>query len=135
MPASPGERASARGRAAALAFVLLGIPACATPEAGRLLAERDRDDVLALEVPFHAQRRDHCGPAALAMVLNQAGDPVTPLELDSTAFTAGRGGSLQLDVLTAARRRGALAYPVDDLEKLFAELDAGAPVLVVQDLG
>lgn len=88
-----------------------------------------------LEVPFHSQRRDHCGPAALAMALNWAGDPVTPQQLDATAFTEGREGSLELDVLSAARRRGSLAYPVRDLASLFDELDAGHPVLVLQNLG
>lgn len=97
--------------------------------------ERGGRGAAALEVPFHAQRRDHCGPAALAMVLEHAGDPVSPAELDASAFTEGREGSLQVDVLTAARRRGALAYPVRDLPSLLAELDAGHPVLVLQNLG
>ena len=69
------------------------------------------------------------------MVLNWAGDPVTPQELDETSFTSGRAASLQLDVLTAARRRGSLAYPVQSLEALFAEIDAGHPVLLFQNLG
>ena len=69
------------------------------------------------------------------MVLNWAGDPVDPKQLDATAFTEGRAGSLQLDVLTSARRRGTLAYPVRDLEALLEEIDAGHPVLVLQNLG
>ncbi len=115
--------------------LLAGTLACATPQASRILRARPPEAARTLEVPFHPQRRDHCGPASLAMVLNWAGDPVDPKQLDATAFTEGRAGSLQLDVLSSARRRGMLAYPVGDLEALLEEIDAGHPVLVLQNLG
>ncbi len=134
------EAAALTGSRAAVLVLLLwgtlsGAVACATPQVDRALAARGGEPEHLLDVPFHAQRRDHCGPASLAMVLEWSGDSITPEELDATAFTEGREGSLQLDVLTAARRRGRLAYPVRDLESLLAELDAGHPVLVLQNLG
>ncbi|MBW2282565.1 MAG: PA2778 family cysteine peptidase [Deltaproteobacteria bacterium] len=112
-----------------------GAVACGTPQVDRALASRAGEPEQLLDVPFHPQRRNHCGPASLAMVLEWSGDTVTPQELDETAFTAAREGSLQLDMLSAARRRGRLAYPVRDLASLLAELDAGHPVLVLQNLG
>jgi tetratricopeptide (TPR) repeat protein len=69
------------------------------------------------------------------MVLNWSGEPVDPNELASDAYTPGREGSLQLDILSAARRHGRLPYPVSDLESLLAEVEAGHPVLVLQNLG
>ena len=42
------------------------------------------------EVPFHAQEEYHCGPAALAMVLNAAGVGATPVALVEQVYLPGR---------------------------------------------
>jgi predicted Zn-dependent protease len=91
--------------------------------------------VLLDEVPFHPQQEDQCGPAALAMVLNWSGDPVTPEVLAPQVYMPGRGGSLQTGIVSAARRHGRVAYPVQELEALLSEVAAGSPIVVLQNLG
>ena len=88
------------------------------------------------EVPFHAQVTDQCGPAALASVLNDAGVAVTPLTLKSQIYIPDRKGSLQFEMIAAARQAGRIAYTLDpDLTAILAELEHGRPVLILQNLG
>ena len=87
------------------------------------------------DVPFFQQERDYCGPASLAMVLAWSGIAVRPDDLVPQVYTPGREGTLRTDMLTAARRHGQLAVPVTTLSDLLAELAAGHPVLVFQNLG
>jgi hypothetical protein len=118
-------------------LVLLLAAGCATPQTDRLLAAPgDRPDwVELLDVPFHPQERDQCGPASLAMVLEWGGLAVAPDTLRSQIFTPGRSGGLQSDIVAAARRHGRVAYPVSTLDELLTELSTGHPVLVLQNLG
>ncbi|MGA8261835.1 MAG: PA2778 family cysteine peptidase [Arenicellales bacterium] len=86
--------------------------------------------------PFFPQTRYHCGPAALATVLNSAGVNVKPEQLSSSVYLPGKKGSLQIEMVAATRRYGRLPYRIDpDLADLLAELRAGRPVLVFQNLG
>jgi tetratricopeptide (TPR) repeat protein len=119
-----------------LCLLLLGA-ACATPETDRLLASPGSrvERVELSDVPFHPQDRDQCGPASLAMVLEWGGLPADPETLRSEIFTPGREGSLQSDIVAAARRHGRVAYPVSALDEVLTELSAGHPVLVLQNLG
>lgn len=127
-----------RGRALALLAALLLAAGCATPQTDHLLAGGSGAPAARarlLDVPFFPQEDFYCGPAALAMVLDWAGDSVTPGELVPRAFTPGREGTLQTEILGDARRRGRLAYPVRNLANLLKEIEAGHPVLVLQNLG
>lgn len=92
-------------------------------------AERDA-------VPFFPQTPYHCGPAALATVLVDAGLPATPEALADAVFLPSREGSLQAEMLAGARRHGALAYRLPgDLGVLLQEVVAGHAVVVLQNLG
>lgn len=85
--------------------------------------------------PFHPQQALDCGPAALATVLGAAGVEASPEALVREVFTPGLGGSLQLELVAAARARGFVPYVVaPEPDALFAELLAGRPVLVLQNL-
>ncbi len=87
-------------------------------------------------VPFHPQaERDDCGPAALAMMLGWTGFETTPEALAPKVYTPGREGTLQADIIQATRRAERLAIEVASLNDLLLELDAGNPVLVLQNLG
>lgn len=87
-------------------------------------------------VPYHAQTEHHCGPAALAMALGSAGVRVTPEALASQVYLPGRKGSLQVDMLAAARRTGMVAYVLEpDLGHLLLEIDAGTPVITLENYG
>ena len=88
-----------------------------------------------LSVPFHAQDAYQCGPAALAMALNFSGVAATPDFVSAQAFTPDRKGSLQTDMVGAARRNGRIPYPVASLASLLHEIAAGRPVVVLQNLG
>jgi hypothetical protein len=87
-----------------------------------------------IQVPFYAQEVDQCGPAALAMALAWSGVDVSPPDLAREVVAPKRRGSLQPDLITAARRHGRIAYPVHGRDELFAEIDAGHPVIVLQNL-
>ncbi len=86
-------------------------------------------------VPFFAQPAHQCGPAALAMALNWSGVAVTPEQLLAEVYTPDRRGSLQMDLVSAARRRGRLAYPIRGMGALLTETDAHHPVIVLLNLG
>lgn len=89
-----------------------------------------------VDTPFFPQERYQCGPAALAIVLNARGVAVTPEELVPQVYLPAREGSLQAEIVAAARRQALLALPVEPaLDALLAEIAAGHPVLVLQNLG
>jgi peptidase C39-like protein/tetratricopeptide repeat protein len=88
------------------------------------------------EVPFHAQEEFHCGPASLAMALNAAGVPASPDELAEQVYLPGRQGSLQIEMLVAARRNGLVAYQLEPvLADVLREVAAGTPVIVLENYG
>jgi tetratricopeptide (TPR) repeat protein len=120
-------------RRAGRPFLVLALAACAplAPRPPTLAVERP-----ALAVPFHAQREHACGPAALAMLLGARGVSVDPDALTPQLVVPGREGSFQPELLAAARAAGFIAQPIaPTLEALGAELAAGRPVLVLQNLG
>ena len=85
--------------------------------------------------PFFPQTDYECGPAALATALGAAGIDVRPEALTEQVYLPARQGSLQLEMLAAARRRGALAVRLPGtLDALLRELAAGRPVVVLQNL-
>jgi tetratricopeptide (TPR) repeat protein len=125
------------GTAVLLISVLTAVLAgCATPQTDLALANRERLPVTAEipNVPFFPQQKYYCGPAALAMVLAWSGLPVTQDDMAKQVYTPGREGSLRSDILSAARRNGRLAVTVHTLPSLMAEIAAGNPVLVFQNL-
>ena len=87
-----------------------------------------------LPVPFYAQQKYQCGPAALASMLGYAGIAISPDALVDEVWLPERQGSLGMELVAAARARGLLVYPVNTEQHLLAELDAGHPVLIQQNL-
>jgi hypothetical protein len=88
------------------------------------------------QVPFFPQDDYQCGPAALATVLAHSGVAITPEPLVSQVWLPARRGSLQLEMLAAARRYGRVSYVLAPrYPDLLRELAAGHPVLVLQDVG
>ena len=86
--------------------------------------------------PFHPQEDYQCGPAALAMALGAAGLATPPEQLARQVFLPGRQGTLQIEMLTGARRNGALAIEIPGrLDALLRETAAGQPVVVLLNLG
>lgn len=119
--------------------VALWLAGCATPQVGQLAQQWPADlppQALLTQVPFFAQEDHECGPAALAMVLGSAGLAVPPEQLVAQVYLPGRQGSLQTELLVAARRHGLPAYVLQpSVAAVLREVAAGHPVLVFQNLG
>lgn len=88
------------------------------------------------DVPFFPQEKYQCGPAALATVLNYQKIKVSPDTLTPSIYVPERQGSFQLEVMAAARQYGQVAYVINPrMDALLKEVEAGNPVLVLQNLG
>jgi hypothetical protein len=142
--ASGTARARLRGgRVLLLAMVLISLGGCAVlrdpPQTAALQQQQPAglpQRAEQTDVPFFPQTAYHCGPAALATVLTHAGLPAQPEALADAVFLPGRQGSLQLEMLAASRRHGAVATRLPpSLPALLQEVAAGHPVLVLQNLG
>ncbi len=121
-----------------LVLLLVTLAGCATPQTDRLIesAAAFPQPVELVAVPFFPQEAYQCGPAALATVLNSSGLNVTPEALAPQVYLPERQGSLQFELLAAARRHGRVPYVLrPQLEALVTEVASGNPVLVLQNLG
>lgn len=136
----------ARARSAAgLFFLCLLVCGCAAfaPQSTALRTQLPAGLPLSAEIrdaPYFAQTEYHCGPAALAMVLNSAGGSanakVTPDQLVEQVYLPGRQGSLQVEMLAAARRNGMVAYVLEpNISALLLEVAAGTPVVALENYG
>ncbi|MBY5926054.1 MULTISPECIES: PA2778 family cysteine peptidase [unclassified Halomonas] len=121
--------------AGALALLAVLSGCAATPDLDTrrtqsLSAQRLLDDV-----PFHPQRDYQCGPATLAMSLNHTGVDVSVDDLIPDIYVPARKGSYQPEMLAATRRHGRIPFVLAPrLESLLEEVDAGRPVVVLQNL-
>ena len=87
-------------------------------------------------VPFFPQAEYQCGPAALATLLVSSGVKTTPEALVPQVYLPARKGSLQVEMLAAARRHGLVSYQLaPSFVDMMRELAAGTPVVVLQNLG
>lgn len=123
-----------------LLLLYLSVSGCATAPQTKALFERTsmpvKPSVELSAVPFFPQEKYQCGPAALATVLNYQQIKVLPDALVSAIYVPERQGSFQLEIMAAARQYGQVAYILQpDLESLLKEVEAGNPVLVLQNIG
>ena len=115
---------------------LVFVSACASipPRVGELQA--GQASVELDDTPFFPQRQFQCGPAALATALTSSGADVDLQALVDRVYLPGKQGSLQVEMLAATRTAGRIPYLIDGtLQVLWAELSAGRPVIVLQNLG
>ena len=87
-------------------------------------------------VPFYSQQDYQCGPASLAMALGASGQEVSVATLIPQVFVPGRAGSVQPEMLATVRRHQRISYMLDgSFDALLTEVEAGHPVVVLQNLG
>jgi tetratricopeptide (TPR) repeat protein len=128
-----------RLRAATVAAALLLTAGCALREP--VLAQRATTGAIPPQVelaavPFFPQDEYQCGPAALATVLAYSGRAATPESLAPRMYLPDRRGSLQVELVAAARSEQRIPYVLPPaLDALLDELRAGRPVVVLQNLG
>ena len=122
------------GAAVMAAPFLLLVTACATLDT--TIPESWAPRVELTETPFHAQLEHHCGPAALATVLEAAGASPSYEALVDRIYVPGLEGSLQVELLATTRHYHRIPFRVPgELEAVLAEVVAGRPVLILQNLG
>jgi tetratricopeptide (TPR) repeat protein len=92
----------------------------------------------AINIPFIPPRAELCGSTSIEMVSSywQSTTSFIPKlstsELDAHTLIPAKGGTLQIEMVTAARANGLIAYPMEPtFEALFAELNAQHPVIVL----
>lgn len=85
-------------------------------------------------VEFVDQDTYYCGPAVVTMTLRWNGVAADVAHVAEKVFTPGLEGSLPMDVISAHRRYGMLAMPVNSLSSLLKEVAANNPVIVFQNL-
>ena len=91
---------------------------------------------LALEVPFVAQKPNYCGPAALAMLANYYGHPVTQDDIASAIYLPEIHGTLTADLAGYAQRFGLWTRQYRGTRAdLHQKLSAGIPMIVLGKLG
>jgi len=122
-----------------LSGCLLILSSCAsTPQSDAIRTNELSSLPSAIELtdtPFYPQTEYQCGPAALATVLQAHHIQATPETLSSQVYIPERQGSLQIEIIVAARRHKMLPYPLaPQMTAIFAEIAAGNPVLVLQNL-
>ncbi|MDX2479363.1 MAG: PA2778 family cysteine peptidase [Desulfuromusa sp.] len=126
-------------KALSLLACLLILSSCASTPQSRQIQTNGLDSLpLVVELadtPFYPQTQYQCGPAALATVLRAHGVKTTPEILSTQVYIPDREGSLQIEMTVATLRHNLLPYPLKPrLIDLFAEIAAGNPVLVMQNL-
>ena len=121
----------------ALVWAAALLTGCAgTLQGDRLSAGKFPRSVELIEVPFFPQEAYQYAPAALATLMNWSGTPIAPEALAPRVYAPAREGSLQVEMAAAARRHGLLPYVLEpELAALMAEITAGNPVMVLQNLG
>lgn len=91
-----------------------------------------------MTVPFTPPRSQLCGSTSIEMVASywQSTTAFTPNltlgQLDERTLIPAKGGTLQMELMSAARAEGLIAYPIEPtFDALFSELGAHHPVIVL----
>ena len=116
-------------------MLLLG--ACTTsPQLAQYWPPGASESIELTATPFYPQEDYQCGPAVLATLLGASGNTVSPEVLVHEIYIPDRQGSLQPELVAAARKRGLVIYRLrPKLDDLLGQLNSGLPVLILQNHG
>lgn len=88
------------------------------------------------QVPFIKQRKNFCGPASIAAVLNYWGKDISQDDVASELYIAPAKGTLNIDIAGYVMKHGLWAQEYNaDFEGLKPYIRANIPVVVLQELG
>jgi tetratricopeptide (TPR) repeat protein len=86
-------------------------------------------------VPFYPQEEYFCGPTTLSEIFNFYGVNKTPEQIAPALFIPELQGSLQIEMVAAARQQGLLAYAESgNLTQLLSLVSENIPVIVLQNV-
>ena len=120
------------GRLLFFSLILLFLSFCA----GIPHVEKSKVGQIIENVPFYPLEIYHCGPASLAGVLNYWGVTVLPEEIAAEIYSRSARGTLNLDMILYAERRGLKTTHYEgSLEDVKKKIDAGYPLIVMVDYG
>lgn len=112
-------------------FLLLSAASCTVQYAKPL-----PDAFIISGVPYYPQEQYQCGPASLATVLNFHGMGYTPEQIASEIYSKTARGTLSIDMLLYAQRKGLKAEQYSGgMDDLRAKLRQGYPIIVMVDFG
>jgi tetratricopeptide (TPR) repeat protein len=88
-----------------------------------------------IDTPFFPQTSFYCGPASLATVLSFRGIDIDPESLEKIISIPQLKGTLQIEMMAAARGFDLLPYEFNgSLKDLLKEISEDNPVIVIQNL-
>ncbi len=120
----------------AVVFVCAGVLASCVATGYRFSPGDAFEGHLIEGVPLYTQKRLECGPTALAMVLQYHGIRAEPDDIARELSTKRLGGSLAIDMLLYAKKRGLRAtYYRGSIEDLRDKLKRNLPPVIFVDLG
>jgi ABC-type bacteriocin/lantibiotic exporter with double-glycine peptidase domain len=104
--------------------------------AGSLPLQTSKTARIIPDVPFYPQQKYQCGPASLAGVLNYWGVKDSPEEIARHIFSPTAGGTLDLDMVLYAQRKGLKAIPYGgSWEDVRKNIDSRVPLILLVDEG
>ena len=119
--------------AAALAALLLVATGCASFDTKIPQSWAPRVELS--DTPFYPQLEHHCGPSALITALEASGATPSYEEVTDRIYVPGLEGSLQVELMAATRSFERIPFRLPGkLEPVLAEVEAGRPVLILQNL-
>ena len=109
-----------------LLFSCAGVPDAIELRASRVIEN----------VPFYPQKAFQCGPASLAGVLNYWQVAVTPEEIAAEIYSDSARGTLDLDMVSYADRKGISVRQYEgSIEDIKRNIDLGHPLIVLVEYG
>lgn len=93
-------------------------------------------EVIINHVPFYPQEDYQCGPSSLAAVLKFHGLDISPQEIASEIYSKSARGTLDMDLLFYAQKRGLDARKYSgSISDLKERIKQGHPLIVLVDYG
>lgn len=111
------------------------LSSCASKSFKELESHQFEQASKTLDITFHKQRTNECGPISLYTITQFFNSPASFEQIKSMAYTPVSNGSHKSDMLATARRIGFAPYKLENLPQALNAIGNNYPVLVFQNLG